>query len=453
MTCDSLPDGAFFQFMNSGVTVEPEEVDYRSKKKNYAHCQFHVREELGEIVEQKYNPAEPVHFIIDGNRAHRFYAPNELVEYRRTLDKPTRAKVSLLDAQQVLQRGTIEKSWATATFEEIVEYIFENRDDPYNVIKEYVLFSDDEIREDKFGQVSFGAPGEIRRKIPTTEFVESIATFLSDNIKELEPISEAFFTEPVFDGVSPATALQRVTSALNQWTRVDNRGRLLIGDFGGVPREHGIGLGDGIRLSRYDIVASSNMTNAVRFIGSGADKFLKNVKPLEPQSRLRPVAEASVPSVSGSPIEITSEDSKFVKKIQNIASLKNAAVRTLISELAADSGGSLVINGLASENKKSLAEMAVGDKLVVDPQIKQLCDGVVTTGFFVINRVQHKMNSRRGWSATLEVAQSTTSEQIDVQTFWYDPQTEQRFDSLESFNEYNNTEPVTEEVFGIENIL
>jgi hypothetical protein len=442
MTCDSLPGGAFFQFKQSGVTVEPEEVDYRSNKPDYAHCQFVVPGHIGEKIEENYKPAEPVNFIIDGHRAHRFYAQNDMIEYRRQMDKPTRATVSLLDAQQVLQRGTIEKAWDLATFREIVEYIFENRDDPYNVLTDVKFFVSEEIQERSFGNFSIGTqdPDSFGTQIQDTFSTKPVLDFIGENVKEIEPIPESQFTEPFFDGDSPADALQTVSQAVNQWTHVDEDGVLLIGDFGGVPRRHGIDNTDGINLSRYDIVSSSNMTNAVRIIGSGAYKYLKNVSVADPESQLRPVAEASIPSVSGSAMEITSGDSKFVKKLQKISSLRSAAVRWLLGELASDSGGSLVINGLASDNKRSLAKMDVGHQLAVDPVIGQLCDDVVTTGYFVIKKLQHDLSPRRGWDMTLEVAQTANAEQIEIQTFWYDPQSEQTFDSLKSFNEYREQE-------------
>lgn len=467
MTCDSLPGGLFFQFEQSGLAIEPEEVDYRSNKEDFAHCQFIVPEYIGDRIAENYKAAEPVNMIIDGHRSHRFYAPADMISYRRQMDKPTRAKIDLLDAQQVLQRGTIEKTWDTATFGEIVDYIFTNRDDPYGVLDEYKFFVEEDVVEQQFGDEDLALdPGRLASELTggfvpdPSEVIENTFTrptldFVASNVEQLEPVSDARYVEPSFEGVSPAEALNRAAQTMNQWVRADDSGTLLIGDFGGLPVTHVIDDSNGIALSRYDVVSASNMTNAVRIIGGSSNRYLKQIDAEQRQQggRLRPVAEASVPSISGSAIEVSSEDSQAVRKMQKISTMRSAAVRLLLSELTSDAGGSLVINGMASNNKESLAKMEVGNQLAVNPIIQQLCEDLLTTGYFLIKRVQHTLNKRRGWKTTVEVSQTAQPEQIDTNVFWYDPRTEQTFDSLKSFNEYREPDPIEVDFPDLSNLI
>lgn len=417
------------------MEVNPLEVDIRSEKADYAHGKFKLDKMNGRRVERQHYEAEPVNVTIDGNKAFRmFITSSEALSFRYTLDNVTRAKLSLYDARQVLRRGTIEQYFGDVSLGNVVEYIMENRDDPHNVITDYEFVGSTEAGETRetitevsrttgfaVGEASLGR---------AQSFAQEEGSLL-DKITAMTEFADQYHAGFDFNGVSPLEAMQEVANEFGFDWRVDPNGVLKIGRFGGYGTVTPVSENnDNVILHRYDITSAADLTDTVRIRGPYNLLSYTN----QDVGRLRPVVEAQASGIDGSALELEP------KNAVELETLRDSAVRLLLDELMNSASGSMEINGLASEDTGRLAELQPGHHILVDERIPDHCEEEVIAGHFLVKRVHHKASTTQGWDIRLDVALSIPADALTVESFIYDPTTDQRFEDLESYNEWRGTE-------------
>ena len=472
MTCETVSP-VWLYFMRSDFWIQPVEVDVRKKNVEFGKGKFELTEQDGHYVSENAAEAEPVMMTFGQWPVHRFVMPSiDSMEYHRNLEGITKATLTLLDGRAVLQRGTINKNWERVELGNAVEYIVENRNDPSNVMSgeiEYSGVSPTAERDDLdlFGPEAASVVPEALG-LPLADDVESqgditdipiagetlqdfaVGTFetIEDNTSA-EFSEEALFSGFEFNGISPLEALGRVVDEFNIQFRVRNDGTLVVGPPGGYGR---VGFAaadsDSLSISRYDVTQSSNQTDTVYITGSYTttnferEGFLDVTAVDYDETQLQAHAEATAPSIEGSAIRLEKSN------IQSLTNLEDVASWKLLSEIMQDTTGSIQFNGSASTNTAALALMDVGDWLFVAPDVVESdCSTGVVAGAFIINEVQHKVGDTRGWKTTVEVSRITPANGIETTSYYYDPSTDQRFESLEAFNEYREQREA-EEGFG-----
>ena len=426
MTCEFGTSLALL-FQKSGIEAYPTELDLRSKARQFAHGRATFGESAGQVIGQSYIEAEPVIVSYDGEYSHRLYIPSDSIEFRRQLDRPTTAHVELHDAIQILERGTIEKSFGEASVGEVIDYIFEHRDDPSDVLTGY-RFTTEEERQQTKTAVDITAGVDVGLGI---DYVFDVPfEFKEENI----------YRGFEFDGISPLDALTEVLNEYNLDYRVENDGTVVFGTFGQSGNVFTVSDDESdFQLSQYNVTTSANRTNAVRLRGSYITvPEAGSLTAAAGSAKLRPIAEATAGGLTGDALQLEA------KGVDSLSQLQNIATRALIQELMDDVNGNLVIDALATEDNTALAELAVGDNLIVTESIKEYCDANVVTGVFLVNSVHAKARQRTGWTINVDISQVAFPDAIQTETFFFDPATDQRFESLESYNEYQPEEQETD---------
>lgn len=413
------------KFEKSGLTVYPSEFDLRNENGSYAHLRAKFGENTGQRISNFYLEAEPVILYFDGVPVNRFYIPPEAFTFRRQLDRPTEATAEFNDAIQVLSRGTIEKDYVTVSLGEVIDYIFDNRDDPNDVLSGYRFVNEEDAERTKQGIAdAFEFTNAIDEDI-TTEATEYVYDLLTG------PDADSLFTGFEFEGISPLQALGRVLSAFEIDYKVETDGTVVFGKFGTDSETYVVGYDTSdFTLSRYDVTTSANRTNRVLVRGSYEMVRTKNESGNPESTKLRPYGSAKADGLSGDSLELEA------KNVKSLAELQQIAVRALAQELMKDVNGSLVIDSMATESEENLANLGIGDHIVVGPSIPEKCDSDVSAGAFLVQTIHHKASRTLGWTADVEVSQVAFPNSISTQTFYYDPRTGQRVEEVDAFNEY-----------------
>lgn len=413
------------KFEKSGLSVFPSDFDFRNENGSYAHVRAKFGENVGHYISDFYLESEPVILYFDDVPVNRFYIPPEAFTFRRQMDRPTEASLQLNDAIQVLSRGTIEKSYVSVSLGDVIDYIFDNRDDPNDVLSGYRFVDEDDAARTKQG---------IADAFEFTDaFDEDITTEATQYIHDLltGPDSESLFTGFEFEGISPLQALGRVLSAFEIDYRVETDGTVVFGKFGTDSETYIAGYNTSdFTLSRYDVTTSANRTNRVLVRGSYEMVRTENESGNPESTKLRPYGSAKAIGFTGDSLELEA------KNVKSLAELEQIATRALVQELMKDVNGSLVIDALATESAENLANLSVGDYIVVGPSVPENCNTDVVAGAFLVQRIQHNGSQSLGWTADVEVSQVAFPDSISTQTFYYDPRANQRVEEVDAFNEY-----------------
>lgn len=434
-----LENGVTIAFPRSGVEVQPYRGDVRMKRRNFAHADFELSREAGELIGEKIGTGEPAYVKFDGVRGHRFFFPEDGLTFTYDLQETEKAELTLLDARKILYRGALSKNFGTTSLGQVAEYIVSNRDDPYNVITDHRF-------------VGEADPAEMRK--PTFSltdkpgFFQDASLFIENQVQNFlgwDVQGDKEYAGFKFDGRSPLAAMDRATRefGLNWW--VDLEGRLWIGVDITFGQLLGTVAGDNlIALKRYSVTQSENTTNAVHLEGpytvltnedlAGVYEMWPRPKTdAEKNQKIQIIAEAELADLSGA---LDSWEAQ--KSIESPEVLRETAVRMLMQEVMQDTNGSIQINGMASRDIHALANLDVGDKIFIDETIKTECDHQVVTGPFIIQSVHHRFDTRRGWEITCELARFPEPEKITARSVIYDPTADKRYESLRAYREAAN---------------
>lgn len=441
MPCEN-GGGLFLHFFNEGIEgrgffIEPIEADIRIKPDGVTKAKFDLTEQDGKFVAKYADQATPVTVLMDGYPATRLMLKSkDHVEYKRDINGISHAVLTLTDASAVLSRGAISKTWEEVTLRDAVEYIHKNRDDPKGVLRDEVIFSgvNPSAKRDDLDPLSAEAIIEGEDKtlgfsdLPWIgEAVQTLAVRTFEFIQRNTQANfneEALFTGFDFNGISPASALQKVAEEFHIGFYVNRQGYLIVGPSGSfgstIPVSHG---GEDLVINRYDVTQSSNRTNSILLRG----KIKDGVRSLHGH------ATAEAESVTGSGKEFKKKSST------SLDTLEKCATWFLVKELRDDTNGSVTFNGSKSQNKYKLSRMRPGMFLLVDSEVAYRCESGVIPGMFLIQEVQHRLGDTRGWQTTVEVARTLPSSQIDVSSYIYDPRSDMNFESIEAYNEYQDS--------------
>lgn len=417
MTC-GLESGIELHFEESGTTVEPESVDIRSDREQYAFGSFESGEIQGLIVDSRYRAFEPVSVYFGGELAYRFFIPEGGLTFKNDLRNDKKTEFELPDAARVLERGSISQSWDLVNLGTMVEDIIDARKDPHNVITD-VKFTDGFDPNSEFAL-------EADDRLGFGSISQDIIEFITN-----EPAITADVGNLTLDGESPAEALGMLAKkhGFDWWA--DRHGTLYIGQLGNRGKSVTTRLGgNGIRLKEYNIAQKSHRVGGVEIAGQYESYTVKEERSLPQEGasstvlntkRLRPMASAEVPEVDGESLKLEATD------ITSLSQLERDAIYQLLKRMMEDSSGNIVVNGMASEDVAGIAGLEVGDYILVDESVRR-CAGDVEVGPFLINGIQHRASPRRGWQITLECSRIPKEGSIETQSFYYDPTDEKAYD-------------------------
>ncbi|WP_136350901.1 hypothetical protein [Natronorubrum bangense] len=355
---------------------------------------------------------EPVIISVGGVDQGRYvYDPEEV----RTVQGDQQAWVTLSDPLTRLNRTTITQVWDSVTVDDAIQKIVGMIDDPHNaitrvdyidegvegadsfnnraIINQLVNLSEDAMTTAERTQGSNSRLSRLRR------FVENYNVWKIETAMDLMPYVDApdyqggfeFEDTPLLD------ALFQVCNefGLVPWVKTD--GTLWIGlpelaDTRVIPI-YGDPSIDKYVIQQYNVTRGHSHAHKVTARGSSwryrsADRSTAN---------LYPEAEAWV----GDGDKVISFDEPI--RVRSATALERYVRGVLINEYARYKNGNIVFNGIASTDSVHLVELGIGDSIFVSPQIEQHCDDNVDGGHFVVNEIQHDINTRVGWQITATV--------------------------------------------------
>lgn len=431
MACEDTDD-ITIEFPATGVEIQPLKTDIREQQRAFARGQFDLTEEAGTLVDENTPEAATALVKFNGRVAYRLYLPHDTLTFETDLENDTIAKMPLLDARQVLRRGSVEKSFGDTTPQDIVDFIMEEKNDPDDVIVDYEFVTEEISELERNLATADWAPGFIQDfEIGASRAVDGFLGI--DHYHE-----ETDYSGFDFDGVSPLEAMQEAMQEfeVNWW--VEDDGVMYIGPHG--TRNQMVASAaheNNITLSRYSVTRDAKTTNAVQIRGPVNREYV-NPPFHYTQVRgtgLRTISEAHAENMQGS-LLIREED----KRIFNPEELEGVALSALYQEVMDDISGSVDVNGLASTNMDAIVNLAVGDYFGADPSIEEECDEDVVTGLFMITSIHHLSDDRRGWKITLELSRIPDPDAITTRSVYYDPEEDREYESMEAYREAEEEE-------------
>jgi len=464
MTLCDLSESITLEFLSSGIKIQPYTADIRARRRNYAHGNFELSEEAGELVAEELVDAEPVLVKFGGVPARRMYAPSDAVTFERDLGGFVKAELTLLDARKVMSRGTFSKAWSAVSFGDAIEYIMNEVDDPEGVITSYGFVSkedSDEVRRRLLGEnqaledvqeggskIRFSVPGGGGIVTASEEVSTRILRFIDQNTG-LDTLSDDVFAGFDFDKVTPLEAMAQVTREFEENWWVEPDGSLYIGTDGTRGQVVGTVAGNNsIALSRYSVTSDANRTNTVQVSGpynatlelDESNTWLNAIDAgdkLRAKKNIQLIAEATDPTIEGSAYAAPPSEQKTQTTPE---ALERGALGLLSQRMMDQNSGSIAVNGLASSNVEGLAKLDIGDHIVIDDTIETRCDKDVLVGPFLVTSVQHRVNDRQGWHIELRVTRVPDYDSIETRSVFYDPTTDTAYEDLEAFQNDNKIE-------------
>lgn len=431
MTC-GRDSGITIELPRHGVEVRPKETDLRMKQRHYARGEFVMTEAAGQLVAETHNELTLAFLKIDGEVAHRMVLIGDAVSFNESLEETTVASVSLQDGRKVLATESVEKSFKDVDAEEVMDYLFDKRRDPENVITGYNFINpgDGEITAttswffESDGGILDQEPGQVNLDLDPF----GLGTQIVDHLGFLDEESLGAYTFD-FEGETVLEAMQQVMDdfELNWW--VDNDGVIQIGPEGAKGQAVAKASGDNkIALSRYTVTQDTKTTNAVQ-----VNVPVVNINDAQAYSSVnvnatQAIAESRAPGIDGS-LFIISPDRSF----SSLSHLERVASRRLYREVMDDTSGSMVINGLASSDIEALRNLDVGDFFGVEAGVEADCNQNVITGLFMVTSVHHKAGPRKGWEITIEVGRVPNPANLQTNSVLYDALEDKEYDSFAAY--------------------
>lgn len=406
MTC-SLPEGIEIRFPHSGVRVRPYEGDVKRGQRNYATAEFTLSKAAGELIGNSVSTKEPVLFVIDGNPVYRFVLLEDSLEFRQNFGKEDEAVLEIYDARRVLDSGVISKTWKGARFSDIVSHILDNRQDEYGVIND----------------VNYAGEGSPEDEVEGSELVPDYAGF---SLKEFfNPLNLVGARHPFvpgieFDEITPLQAMEKVTGELEYDFWVDVDGTLNVGLDETWGQVMAVLNKEETAVERLDIIESHNKIDTVITSAphQGENEWFQT-------GALRGVAQATTDEFDGSSLALGISQGSTLEDVRRIAE------RRLLKETLGDINGSAVFNGLATKDKETLGKLTVGDHLYIDGNAFASCRTSVDSGHYIVKNVHHRINPRQGWRVDVDISRAI--QDIESTTWFYDPQDDKRYDTIEAY--------------------
>lgn len=431
MGCE-IAEGFRLNFLHSNIILRSSDLSTRSERGHHAYLKAKISRRAGDLVDDHATVGEPVTLTIGGVTQNRYVYTAESL----TLHSDE-AWLTLYDARTVLDAGVLSKTYNETTLAEVVEFIFENRDDRWGVLDTYRIVDEavaerstqnfkEQINEFFYGDDYDTSNGDFLR------LYEDANEFIYGFVASILPVEKDMGGFD-FEDVTPGQALTAVEAEFGVEAWVDADGVLWIGEPTAKPTNHHIVPPD-VDQSPYAIKDYNITEGAVQFTRvkyDGTTSMQSAGASILDVHDLYPIAEAWSTDDDGA---VFAPDEKV--RLKTPAAVERRARLELLRLIADDRNGNVVFNGLASGNQDELATMTVGDLLLVAPEIENWCGKNHAGGLFVVEEVQHKVNTREGWSVVAEVGQLPIGG-IQSDSFWYQPGSGERYEDLEAYRNDN----------------
>jgi hypothetical protein len=442
MTCSQ--GGAEIHFLKSGLAFEAFDLSTESEKTRYSHARVTVSDEAGKLMAQKAIDAEPVEVRIAGTVQNRYLYPEESLEIHRD-----NGRFRLYDARKILERGVVTEHFEEVNVGEVTNFIFENRDDPQNVltgiraVDNSLLQEEKQDAEEDIVEAIHGSGADAARsgwKGAINDAIGITADFLG-RAGKTQGMPHNTYKGLEFDDISPNDALKMVENEFGFTSWVDDEGVLWLGLPAMKPKNRhavsGVPTDKAYCMKEYNVVKGAHPVSVVKvngethWFGGNTDGNVWNGG--DPADELYPMAEAWVEDengdVAGGKVITTEEP----LKIWDLDSLEDAARNMLISSSVDYRNGSIIFNGMASEQKEKLAAMTVGDIIMVADYVEGHCNKAAEGGSYIVSSIQHKFSPRRGWSVTVEVG--SIPRNINTMAVYYNASEDLGYKSLKAYRQ------------------
>lgn len=421
----SLKGGFDLNFLESGLSVKIRDLTTRSSRGRYDHAKIQLSKKDGDRVAREAIPREPVQIVFNGVVQNRYIYPIDSLEIGHR-----EAWLKIYDARKVLDSGVLSNYFNEVEVGDAMDYIMENRDDPYNVItgwkattaetaEQVKQDTEEDVREFLLGEDA-DAPQTGLISKPLYDAIGAAARFVGFFGKSAG-MPYNTFRGLDFEDASPNAGIAMLESAFGFQSWVANDGTLWIGQPEANSQNryiiHGAPKTRNYVMKEYNVTEGANLVTQVEITGKtkwglgediiGGD----NVK-----NDLFPVAKAYVQDENGEPLP-GPKISAGAKDIWDLAALEDAATQILVNEQLNFKNGTILFNGSASQDKETLVHTSVGDQIIVSDGISEYCSTEADGGAYVVEEVQHKVNTRTGWTVTCKVG--TIPPEIDSGSFYY----------------------------------
>lgn len=430
MVC-ALAEGVRITFEESGVVIQPVELDSRSKRRHYSHVQAKTTREAGELIDDKVQPFEPVTVSIEGVPLNLYYVPQDGI----TLNKDN-GIINLDDAHKIMERGAITKNFDDSTLGDVADFIFSKIDDPRGAITS-LKFTESADPSEQIQSFSESLRGQYDASYPGVQYVEGVANVVGNSIQD----ASNFFSDGhkdsygsfQFDNISPRKAMGMVEDEFGIESWVDSQGTLWLGhqedspvnSLTVDPRGHAL------RLKEYNITNSTIPVK--RVIARGTTDYrgfeFPEMDDIFSVEKIYPVAEAWVADAPEGRVVSIEEPLNIYKQ----KPLEEAVKGYLLRHSMENTSGNIVFNGLASESSGILAGLSVGDTISVPSTVRnEDCSNSADGGDFIVRSVQHTFNHRQGWEVVVELGGVPSS--IESKSYIYDPTDSRKYADVEAYN-------------------
>jgi hypothetical protein len=423
MTC-GLYGGIEVAFLKSGLSITPYEVRTRSGDHEFSYTKVDISREDGELISEQAKEYEPVLLKLDGQTQDRYVFRPEAVSLNNNS-----AKLTLYDAEKILERGTVNKHFQNTSIKDVINYIVRRTQDPNRVIRGIAH------SHTNTSDVVVQSPARLGREGILGDALESVTTMAAATFGV-----ELTDTSLKLTDMSPLQALNKVASTFSLETWVDPSGMLNYGLQGTNPNSLVLGVEDGdAKLKEYNVTIGSGKLAQV--ILQGRYNYITTDK-VTGRSQNRSAntyayGKAYLVDKNDEKVEGRSEKPDQIVSASGPKNVENAARRALVSHYMGRKNGNIVINGGASEEKGELIDLAVGDLVAASAEIEKHCQRKVDTGIFTVQSIQHRLDQRRGWLIDVGVA-ALPAAKISSESWIQNPETDERWDSVDEYAVDNN---------------
>jgi hypothetical protein len=417
MTC-GLYGEIKVQFLRSGLEITPYEVQTRSGEHKFSYTKVDISRKDGELIDEKAKEYEPVLLKFSGAVQDRYQYHPEAVSLNNDS-----AKLTLYDAEKVLEQGTINKHFQNTTLKDVVKYVLRRRQDPNRVITgidhpSEALQSFEVVDKGRLGQD--GIVGDAASAFTNAAEKFGNPEFANTSIK--------------LEG-TPYQAIQKLAQSFALRTWVDPNGRFRYDLPGSNEKSLVLGVEEGdAKLKEYNVTVGSG--KLAQIILQGRYEFITSTPRGGPKQLTSPstysYGRAYLIDSDGNKLEGQSKKPDKIVAATNPEDVEATARRELINHYMGRKNGNIVINAGASVKKIELTKLDVGDFLVATAEIEKHCQRKVDTGIFKIQSVQHRLDKRRGWLIDVGVAGLPAAD-IGSESWLENPETDQRWDSVDEY--------------------
>ena len=418
MTC-GLYGGIEVEFLKSGLTVTPYEVNTRSGERKFSYTKVDIRREDGEAITEVAKEYEPVLLTFDGTVQDRYMFHPEAV----TLTNDS-ATLTLYDGEKILDRGTVNKHFQNTELRDVMDFIVNERQDPNDVIKgiRHPTEAVQDVEVENKGRLGLGG------------WFGGAADVITD-VAEVFGNPEFSDTSIKFKKMTPFAALKKTASSFALQTWVDHEGYLHYGMKGTDPKSYTIGSNEEeLKLKEYNVSVGSG--KLAQIVLRGRYEYITNTPRGGPKQRTSPnvysYGKAWLVDDNGNKL-----DGQTLEPDEEVAAtspeeVEDMARRRLTQHYMDRKNGNIILNAGASSDKAGITAMSVGDMVLASAEIQEHCKRKVDTGIFMVQSIQHQLDNRRGWLVTLGVSGLPASD-IDSESWLENPENDQQWDSVDDY--------------------